>query len=60
MKRAYKKSFVLDTNLFKNLVGFDKETNTIQNLYYKDKLLKHIKNHGCKITIYSFIEISKY
>lgn len=57
MKKAYKKSFVLDTNLFKNLVGFDKETNTIQNLYYKDKLLKHIKNHGCKITIYSLIEI---
>lgn len=57
MKRIYNKPFVLDTNIFKNILGFDSEENTIQDSYYKDKLIKHIKNHGCKITIYTLLEV---
>jgi len=55
-----KKPMFIDTNIFKNITGFDNEDSDIARLYKKERLLNYVKHHGCKITVFTLYEVLRY
>ena len=57
MKKKYNKAVCLDTCLFNNIVGFDKEDSDFSKTYNKELLIKYIKHNGYNISDYNLYEV---